>query len=177
MGELEEIKKLLETTLSTITSNLSLHQRMILKLQKENLDLKETIKKQSTELNTSINENRSETSKLRDTTIQLNKVLSSSQKRGQWGERMVEDILGILGLVENINYKKQSMVESGERPDFTFLLPKEKMINMDVKFPLEHYENYLESDDRKIINEAGIFWVDVFVLKQSPDHVLHYKLV
>ena len=134
-------------------SNLNHKKELIdenLKVMSKNL---ENIKKQSTELKTSINENKSETSKLRDTTIQLNKVLSSSQKRGQWGERMVEDILGILGLVENINYKKQSMVESGERPDFTFLLPKEKMINMDVKFPLEHYENYLESDDKKIINE------------------------
>ncbi len=54
MGELEEIKKLLETTLSTITSNLSLHQSMILQLQKENLDLKETIKKQSQLSNTNI---------------------------------------------------------------------------------------------------------------------------
>ena len=121
-----------------------------LKVMSKNL---ESIKKQSIELNTSINENKNETSKLRDTTMHLNKVLSSSQKRGQWGERMVEDILQILGLVENINYKKQSVVESGERPDFTFLLPKEKTINMDVKFPLEHYENYLESDDKKIMDE------------------------
>ena len=36
----------------------------------------------------------------------LRDILSSSQKRGQWGERMVEDILQLIGLVEHINYKK-----------------------------------------------------------------------
>ena len=69
--------------------------------------------------------------------------LSSSQKRGQWGERIVEDILNVIGLIEGINYTKQGVVESGERPDFTFKLPKEKIIYMDVKFPLAHYERYI----------------------------------
>ena len=122
----------------------------------------ETIKKQSNELNTSLNENRKETNKLRDTTTKLNKVLSSSQKRGQWGERMVEDILQVLGFVENVNYKKQMLVKSGERPDFTFLLPKQKKINMDVKFPFEHYENYINANDEVILaSEKKDFLSDV----------------
>ena len=36
---------------------------------------------------------------LAETTIQLSRVLSSSQARGQWGERMVEDILSFMGLI------------------------------------------------------------------------------
>ena len=122
----------------------------------------ESINKQSNELNSSLNQNREETSKLRDTTVRLNKVLSSSQKRGQWGERMVEDILQILGFVENVNYKKQVVIKSGERPDFTFLLPKQKKINMDVKFPLEHYENYINANDKVVISsERKDFLSDV----------------
>ena len=122
----------------------------------------ESINKQSNELNSSLNQNRAETSKLRDTTVRLNKVLSSSQKRGQWGERMVEDILQILGFVENVNYKKQVVIKSGERPDFTFLLPKQKKINMDVKFPLEHYENYINANDKVVISsERKDFLSDV----------------
>ena len=35
---------------------------------------------------------------LTETTDQLRQILSSSQARGQWGERMVEDILNLLGL-------------------------------------------------------------------------------
>ncbi len=122
----------------------------------------ESINKQSNELNSSLNQNREETSKLRDTTVRLNKVLSSSQKRGQWGERMVEDILQLLGFVENVNYKKQVVIKSGERPDFTFLLPKQKKINMDVKFPLEHYENYINANDKVVISsERKDFLSDV----------------
>ncbi len=83
---------------------------------------------------------------LAETTTQLQRVLSSSQARGQWGERMVEDIINFMGLVEGINFEKQAQAGEG-RPDFTFKLPDEKRINMDVKFPLTHYENYLGTDN------------------------------
>jgi DNA recombination protein RmuC len=82
---------------------------------------------------------------LAETTTQLSRILSSSQARGQWGERMVEDILNFMGLVEGINFEKQAQAGEG-RPDFTFRLPDNKCINMDVKFPLTHYENYLSTD-------------------------------
>ena len=82
---------------------------------------------------------------LAETTSNLSRILSSSQERGQWGERMVEDILSFMGLVEGINFEKQSQAGEG-RPDFTFKLPNKKCVNMDVKFPLNHYENYLSSD-------------------------------
>lgn len=100
----------------------------------------------STELKTELTASQQETHKLRDTTDGLRLLLASSQSRGQWGERMVEDILQYIGLQEHINYTKQSVVESGERPDYTFLLPKGRKINMDVKFPLTHYERYLHAD-------------------------------
>ncbi|MBO35684.1 MAG: recombinase RmuC [Verrucomicrobiales bacterium] len=86
---------------------------------------------------------------LNTTTDQLRAILSSSQARGQWGERMVEDILEFLGLVEKVNYTKQSQEGEG-RPDFTFMLPKDKRLNMDVKFPIAHYEEYLATDDEKL---------------------------
>ena len=68
---------------------------------------------------------------LSDTTDQLRCILSSSQARGQWGERMVEDILNLLGMLEGKNYEKQT-TEGSDRPDFTFNLPKGKRLNMDV---------------------------------------------
>ena len=83
---------------------------------------------------------------LADTTSKLSRVLSSSQARGQWGEKMVEDILNFMGLIEGINFKKQSQMDEG-RPDFTFMLPDQKCINMDVKFPLTHYENFLDTEN------------------------------
>lgn len=106
----------------------------------------EDLKKQSILLSTQLSESQKETDKLRITTDDLRNVLSSSQARGQWGERMVEDILNLIGFVENVNFVKQKQVPSGERPDYTFYLPKDKKINMDVKFPLTHYERYIASD-------------------------------
>jgi|TARA_B110000263_G_scaffold140017_1_gene121450 DNA recombination protein RmuC len=125
-----------------------------------------SIEKESTKLNANLEDSKMETQNLRDTTTKLREILSSSQKRGQWGERMVEDILSFIGLVEDFNYTKQVTVESGERPDFTFKLPKEKVINMDVKFPLSHYENYIETDDEFVMkNEKKEF------LKSVRNHI------
>jgi DNA recombination protein RmuC len=59
---------------------------------------------------------------------------------------MVEDILDFIGFMEDKNYVKQTQVESGEKPDYTFFLPKEKKLNMDVKFPLASYERYINSE-------------------------------
>ena len=90
-------------------------------------------------------------------------ILSSSQARGQWGERLVTDILDFIGLVEGINYSKQSQLTNNtQRPDFTFFLPDNTSLNMDVKFPLTHYENYISSSselDRK--SEKKAFLRDV----------------
>ena len=94
----------------------------------------------------------SETSRLRETTEQLRSILSSPAARGQWGERMAEDVLRAAGLVEGINYRKQVVSDvSGTRPDFTFLLPNDLVLNMDVKFPLSSYLAYLDctTDDAR----------------------------
>ena len=84
---------------------------------------------------------------LSGTTQALKQILSSSQARGQWGERMVSDILDKLGMVEGVNYESQKSIKSGERPDFIFNLPDGKTINMDVKFPLNKYEEYIQAQD------------------------------
>ena len=134
-SELDKKKTLIDDNLNKMSSKL------------------DKIQLQSKQLETTVDLSNKETQKLRDTTNHLREILSSSQKRGQWGERIVEDILRFLGLVENINYNKQAQLESGERPDFTFYLPKSKKINMDIKFPLDHYENYIDSDDDLVKNK------------------------
>jgi len=117
----------------------------------ENMDgrLKDIVQR-STELKTELETSKDETQRLRTTTETLQTLLASSQKRGQWGERLVEDILQYIGLQENINYTKQTTMDEGQRPDYTFKLPKSREINMDVKFPLTHYENYLETSDTQV---------------------------
>jgi DNA recombination protein RmuC len=87
---------------------------------------------------------------LSDSTRSLREALSSPQARGQWGERMAEDVLRLAGFTENVNYRKQAQLggpDSGSsgRPDFTFDLPKGHVLHMDVKFPLSSYLRYIDA--------------------------------
>jgi len=82
---------------------------------------------------------------LAQTTQSLREALASSKARGQWGERMADDVLRLHGFVEGINYRKQRAIEAGV-PDFTFFLPDGLTLHMDVKFPLDNYLRYLEAD-------------------------------
>ena len=173
LEQLDEIKKGMESVFKSLASDIAKENRQdflniagekfkdISKQADENLtkkkelidqnlgDMKKTLKSlhdQSVKLTGNLETSSKETQKLQESTSKLREILSSSQKRGQWGERMVEDILNHIGFMENKNYIKQTQVESGEKPDYTFLLPKEKKLNMDVKFPLASYERYINAE-------------------------------
>ena len=92
-------------------------------------------------------------------TRRLNDILINRQARGQWGERMADDILRAAGMVEGVNYLKQKTTAAGTRPDFTFLLPDGQVLNMDVKFPLEGYARYMEApsdlEKQKALRDFG----------------------
>jgi len=87
------------------------------------------------------------TQSLAGTASSLREALASSNARGQWGERMAEDVLRLAGLQERVNYVKRTAVagEGTGIPDFTFLLPKGHVLFMDVKFPMAAYLKYLEA--------------------------------
>jgi DNA recombination protein RmuC len=96
-------------------------------------------------------EGRRQTELLRSETARLNEVLSGSQTRGQWGERMAEDVLRVAGFIEGVQYSKQKQIEGGlTRPDFTFFVHGQRL-HMDVKTPLAGYQRYLRacSDDER----------------------------
>lgn len=82
----------------------------------------------------------SNTVRLQETTNKLNDILGNVKLRGQWGERMAEDIIRDSGLLEDVNYRKQKkLASSSTKPDYTFILPDNHIVNMDVKFPLDNY--------------------------------------
>lgn len=74
----------------------------------------------------------------------LKSYLTNPKVRGRWGERLVEDIINLVGLQENVNYSKQTVTEAG-RPDFVFFLPNGKKINLDAKFSLDNYMKHVEA--------------------------------
>jgi DNA recombination protein RmuC len=76
----------------------------------------------------------------------LREAMASPTARGQWGERMAEDVLRLAGFIENVNYVKQTQLDGGTgRPDFTFPLPKGHELYMDVKFPMAGYLRYMDA--------------------------------
>jgi DNA recombination protein RmuC len=106
----------------------------------------EEVSKGNVEVSTLIRKHEEVTLKLKDTTEHLKQALASSKKRGEWGERMAEDIIKLVGMVEGVNYVKQKTLEgSSGRPDYTFFMPNKLKINMDVKFPLDNYIHYLNA--------------------------------
>ena len=86
------------------------------------------------------------TQTLSDSARALREAMASPTARGQWGERMAEDVLRLAGFVENVNYVKQTQLDGATgRPDFTFPLPKGHELYMDVKFPMAGYLRYLDA--------------------------------
>lgn len=86
------------------------------------------------------------TSQLQQTTGSLRDALGSSKKRGNWGERMAQDVLTQAGMLEGTNYRVQKGIESGGRPDFTILMPRQMVLHMDVKFPADNYLAFLDAE-------------------------------
>jgi DNA recombination protein RmuC len=83
---------------------------------------------------------------LAEHTDQLRQALASPKQRGQWGERMAEDVLRAAGFREGVSYRRQTAIEGGTIPDFRFLLPRDLELRMDVKFPVDNYLRVLECD-------------------------------
>jgi DNA recombination protein RmuC len=142
LGEqnLESKKQLIDQTLTQIGQELTKVQQMVGGLEKDR-------EQKFGELSGQLKAAAEATGKLWETTQSLNATLSNSRVRGQWGERMAEDVLRMSGLVEGINYRKQQWSGTGSRPDFTFYLPKDLRVNMDVKFPLDNYLNFIQSEE------------------------------
>ena len=98
------------------------------------------------EVNAALTAHAETTSVLATTTQGLREALSNPKARGQWGERMAEDVLRLAGFVENVNYRRQTKLDEGDGiPDFTFDLPKGQALHLDVKFPLSAYLRYLDA--------------------------------
>jgi DNA recombination protein RmuC len=98
------------------------------------------------ELNAQLSRQHEGLAALLHTTQSLREALSSTKARGQWGERMAEDVLRLAGFVENVNYRKQRALDTGRGiPDYTFFLPNKLLLHMDVKFPLDNYVRFCDA--------------------------------
>ncbi len=115
------------------------------RMQKMVTDLQEKTSGQQGAMLRGLEEATRATTELRATTGGLREALASPKARGQWGERMADDVLRAAGFKEGTNYEKQKAIAGGGIPDVSFLLPHEMKLHMDVKFPSDNYLRHLEA--------------------------------
>jgi DNA recombination protein RmuC len=139
--ELDAKKQLIDQNLGTMKGDIQKMQELVLRFEKERAH-------QYGEVSNQLRSAADQTSRLQQTADHLRSALASTKARGQWGERMAEDVLRLAGFVEGVNYIKQKVLDlAASRPDYTFWLPQGLKVNMDVKFPLNSYLRYLEADN------------------------------
>ncbi|OGC95895.1 MAG: hypothetical protein A2W25_16400 [candidate division Zixibacteria bacterium RBG_16_53_22] len=141
-ADLEGKKTLIDQSLSSMQNDLK---ERLEKVQTLMNDINKSVPEKYGQVSNAMQNIFTQSESLRKSVESLNLALSGSQQRGQWGERIADDILRLVGMVENINYVKQKQLDSSRsRPDFTFLLPENLKINMDVKFPWDKYKEFVD---------------------------------
>ena len=114
-----------EKRVEGLTTQLERLGDVVVKLQQDSAQ-------QHGQLVTGLQEATSSTRRLAETTAHLREALASPKARGQWGERMADDVLRLAGMVEGVTYTKQTAISGGAIPDVTFLLPGGRQLHMDV---------------------------------------------
>lgn len=132
IAEMDVRKKVIDETLKNLTDQLEKYQQLLKNIEEDR-------NRKYGNLEAELKNTSGATLRLQESTNRLNNILGNVKLRGQWGERMAEDIIQYAGLIENVNYTKQQINAALTKPDFTFLLPDGNKINMDVKFPLDNY--------------------------------------
>lgn len=133
-NDLANKQSMLEKMIKDLRQEMSEQQKEIRSIEKEQIDKISSVK-------TAVEEHRQLTKELKTSTEQLAKVLSNNQTRGAWGERIIEDLLKANGLQEGIHYLRQSKLgESSMKPDITLLLPDQRNVPVDVKFPYQEVQ-------------------------------------
>ena len=132
-GELEERKTAVENAVGRLSDRLKEYEELVRRFEQDRATKYGSLEK-------GLKDAAEHTAKLASSTEGLRSLLDNSRARGQWGERMADDILRASGLQEGVQYRKNRVLDtSATRPDFTFLLPEGKKLNMDVKFPLDNW--------------------------------------
>jgi len=167
--KLGEVKEELKTNLSDIRQNLSASLKDVREDNEKQLSamravveeklagvlnerLDATFKAINERLD-AVNKGLGEMQALNNGVADLKKVLANVKTRGIWGEVSLQNLLD--GILTPEQYAVQQNVcgkKNGEAVDFAIILPGKGngrvYLPIDVKFPLEDYQRYVESSDR-----------------------------
>ena len=86
--------------------------------------------------------------RLSSETGDLREILRSSQLRGDWGERTLENILQLAGMRPGTDYQTQVNTDQGTgRADVVVRMPGGRKIVIDSKVPFDDYRSALDAAD------------------------------
>lgn len=138
-GEMEEKKAAVENAVDKLSERLKNYEELVKKFEADRAVKYGSLEK-------GLKDATEQTARLATSTEGLRALMDNSRARGQWGERMADDILRASGLQDGVQYRKNRALDTAAtRPDFTFLLPEGKKLNMDVKFPLDNWLKMLHA--------------------------------
>ncbi len=144
--DLENKQKVIEKLVATLHDEMRERQAEIRSLEQDRT-------KKFGEISQALDSHRKLTDDLRISTQQLAAILSNNQARGEWGERIIEDLLQANGLIEGVHYAKQAkLTDTSLRPDITLLLPNHRNVPVDVKFPYAEIQKMALADSKEMRN-------------------------
>ena len=83
---------------------------------------------------------------LSNETLQLRRVLSSSQARGKWGEETLRRVVEAAGMSAHCDFSEQTQAGDA-KPDLVVRLPGDRVIIVDAKVPDLEFVNAIEAAD------------------------------
>lgn len=141
-NHLQHQRKSVEDMISNLRADLDKRQAEIRSLEQDRVKTFGT-------LSSSLESHRKLAEQLEVSTKKLSEVLANNQARGEWGERIIEDLLQANGLVEGVHYARQlKLGETSLRPDITLLLPNKRSVAVDVKFPFSEIQQVLVTESK-----------------------------
>ncbi len=86
--------------------------------------------------------------RLQNTTISLVQALKSPSIRGRWGEVQLRRLVEMAGMVDHVDFNEQAATDEG-RPDMIVRLPREGILPVDSKTPMQAYLEAIEAPDEQ----------------------------
>jgi DNA recombination protein RmuC len=141
----KESKESIDTTLKPLREQVDNFRKRVEEVHTSDVADRNRLKGQIEEL-------QKQTSQIGTDAVSLaNALKGDSKMQGNWGEVVLERLLEKSGLVKGAEYKTQESFkdESGSRsiPDVIVQLPEERVMIIDSKVSLKHYQAYVNEDD------------------------------
>ncbi|MCT4575444.1 MAG: DNA recombination protein RmuC [Alphaproteobacteria bacterium] len=134
--DLEKRQKSIENLLNPVHESLVKFDKQIRDIEKERHGAYEALSQNIKHLH-------------QETNFLLN-ALKAPKAKGQWGEMQLKRVVELAGMVDYVDFKEQTFINSEEGrqfPDVIVNLPGDKVIVIDAKTPLESYMDAMNCDE------------------------------